>query len=121
MDQPVAIDGVGLALDQIGPVRQPLLARRGNDASGNALVSLDRAELRGQVFVAADALARHPRIEEKRPEVHLHGNVRHQRERALDPLLADVAPGAHDVRDDIDLERFQGGHRRILRERCFQR
>ena len=87
MDQAVAIDGVGLALDEIGPVGQPLLARRRYDAAGNALVGLGRAEFRGEIFVAADALARHPGIEEERPPVHFHGNVRHQRQRILDPRL----------------------------------
>jgi len=60
VDQAVAVDGVGLAPDQLGPVGQPLLARRCDDTAGDALVSLDRTEFRGEIFVAADALARHP-------------------------------------------------------------
>ena len=56
--------------------------------------------------VAADALARHPGIEEERTPVHFDRNVRHQRQRVLDPLFADIAPGADHVGNDVDFQRF---------------
>ena len=104
VDQPVAIDGVGLALDELGPVGQPLLAGGRDDAAGNALIGFDRAEFRGEIFVAADALAGHPGIEEERPPADLDRHIRHQRQRILDPALADIAPRADHVGDDVDLQ-----------------
>src|ERR1700692_4405695 len=101
----MAVDRVRLALDLVGPVYQPLFVRRRDDAAGDALVSFDRAEFRREVFIAADALARDPGIEKERPPANLDRNIRRQRQRVLDPALADVTPGAHDVGDDIDLKR----------------
>jgi hypothetical protein len=114
VDQPVTIDGVGLALHQLGVIAEPLFAGGVDDAAGNALVSLHRAELGGEIFVPADALARHPRIEEERPPVHFHRDVRHQRQRVFNPALADIAPRADHVGDDVDRQRFQGAHRHLL-------
>ena len=102
----MAIDGVGLALDEVRPIGQPLLARCRHDAAGNALVGIDRTKLGGEVIFPADTLARHPGVEEERPELHLDRNVRHERQRVLDPLLADIAPRAHHVGDDVDLQRL---------------
>ena len=39
-------------------------------------------------------------------EFHLDRHLRRQRQRVLDAALADVAPRAHHVGDDIDLQRF---------------
>src|SRR5262249_56664044 len=110
MDQAMAIDGVGLALDELGMVAQPLLARGLHDAAGNALVSLDRAELGGEIFLAADALARHPGIEEERPPAHFNGYIRHQRQGVLDAAFADIAPRADHVGDYVELQRLQVAH-----------
>src|SRR6185503_5949801 len=74
------------------------------DASGNRLVALGRAELLGEIFVAADALARYPVIEKIRPPMDLDRDVRAQFQRLLQPALADEAPRTHHVGDDIDRE-----------------
>ncbi len=106
VNQAMAVDRVGLPLDQVRPVREALFIGRGDNASGDALVGLGRAELRGEVFVAADALARHPGIEKERPPADLDRHIRHQRQRVLDAALADVAPWAHHIGDDVDVKRF---------------
>src|SRR5260370_566361 len=93
----------------------PLAPRGGTHAGGDSLVGLGRAAFRGEGFVAADALARHPGIEKERPPVDFDRHVRRQRQRVLDPALADVAPRAHHVGDDIDLKRFQAAHRECPR------
>src|SRR5258708_34101588 len=53
-------------------------------------------------------------MEKERPPVHFHRHILSQRQRALDAVLADIAPGADDVGDDVDLKRFQGAHRGLL-------
>jgi hypothetical protein len=104
VDQAVAIDGVRLTLNELGPIGQALLARRRHHAAGDALVGFDRAEFGGEIFVAADALARHPGIEEERPPAHFDGNIRHQRQGVLDPAFSDIAPRADHIGDDVDLQ-----------------
>jgi hypothetical protein len=106
MNQPMAVDGVGLSLDQIGPVDKTLFVGGGDDAAGDALIGFGRTEFCREVFVAADPLARHPGIEEERPPVDLDRHIRRQRQRVLDAALADVAPRADHVGDDVDLKRF---------------
>lgn len=102
----MAIGRVGLPRDQFRLVDEALFARSRDHAPGYALIGFDRAELGGEIVLAADAFARHPGIEEERTEIQLDRNIGHERERALDPVLADIAPGAHHIGDDIDLERF---------------
>src|SRR5258708_29023617 len=53
-------------------------------------------------------------MEKERPPVHLHRPILSQRQRALYSVLTDIAPGADDVGDDVDLKRFQGAHRCLL-------
>jgi hypothetical protein len=75
-DQPMAIERVGLALDQIAVVAQPGCRRCLDHAIVAAVVAFDRSELGGQVLLAADAFARDPRIEEIGAETHLDGDFR---------------------------------------------
>src|SRR6266699_1392512 len=81
------------------PSRKYNSISRRDDAPGDALVSLRRAEFRGEVFVTADPFARHPVVEKERPPVNLDRHIARQRQRVLDPALADVAPRAHHVGD----------------------
>ena len=93
----MAIKCIGLALDLLGRIGEPLGGRRVNDPLGNAAVALGGAEFAREIFVAAHAFARHPRIEEERPEAHLDRNVRSAGDRPLQTALADEAPGTDDV------------------------
>jgi len=83
----MAIGGVGLALDQVGPVQQPFFARRGDKRARQWICKPRPSRIRGEVFVAADAFAGHPRIEKERPPANFHRHIRHQRQRVLDPPL----------------------------------
>ena len=107
-DQAVAVERVGLPLHLVDRVGQALGGGGGGDAPGDLLVALGRAELGGEVLVAADALARHPGIEEIGVVAHLDRNIRLQRQGLLKPALSDEAPGADHVGDDVDRDGRDG-------------
>jgi len=58
----VAVGRVGLAPDQIGPVVRPSSLGGGDRRARRSLCRLRLSRIRGEIFVAADAFARHPRI-----------------------------------------------------------
>ena len=107
----MAIERVGLALDLVERIGQPFGGGGLGDALRDAAVALGRAELGGQIVLAADAVARHPGIEKIGAEAHLDRNLGLERDRLLEPPLADEAPRADDVGYHVDR---QGGHGRLL-------
>ena len=115
-DQPVAVERIGLALHLVGGVSQAFLRRRRGDALGDALVALGRAELGGEILLARHALARNPVVEEIGPPMHLDRNVRPQRQRLFQAVLADEAPRADHVGDDVDADGLVVGHGWLLLE-----
>src|SRR5262249_12613013 len=102
-DQTMTIDGVWLPLHLVRRVGEAFRRRRGADALGDRLVALDRAEFGFEIGLAVDALARDPRIEEIGPILDLGGGVRRELKRAFEPVLADIAPRADYVGDDVDM------------------
>ncbi len=109
-DQAMAIERVGLSLDVVDRIGESLGRCRGGDPLGDAAITFRRAELGGEVFLPADARAWDPRIEEIGPEADLDGNLRLERDRLLQPALADEAPGTDDVGYHVDRQ----GHGRLL-------
>ena len=101
-DQPVAVERVGLPLHLVGRVDEAFFRRRGADALRDALVALGRAELGGEILLARHAFARNPVIEEVGPPMHLDRDIRPQRQRLFQAVLADEAPRADHVGDDVD-------------------
>jgi len=118
VDQAMTVDGVGLALHAVRIVFEPLVRRRGDHTPRNILVGFRRAEFLCQILISRNTFARHPRIEEERPPVNLDRHVAGERQRILDALLADIAPRAHHVGDDVDLQRLQGAHGGVLAREC---
>jgi hypothetical protein len=107
-DQPVAVDGVGLAFDLVTRINETGRRRGVDHALAVRIIAFNRAELGGEVVLPAHAFARHPWVEQIWMEAHFHRNVRLERDRPLEMALADVAPGANYVRDDIDGQRSHG-------------
>src|SRR5262249_22956875 len=101
-DQPMAVERVGLPLDLVARVDEARGGRGIDDALAVGVVTLDRAELGDEILLAADALARNPRIEEVGTEPHLDRNLRLECNRLLQETFADVAPRAYHVGYDID-------------------
>ena len=104
----MAVERVRLPLHLVDRIGQALGGGRRGDPPGDALIALGRAELGGEVLVAAHAFARHPGIEEIGVVAHLDRNVGFQRQGLLKPALSDEAPGADDVRNDVDGDRRDG-------------
>jgi len=107
--KPMAVRCIGLALDQPrGPVGEgPLRWRAATTRPGDALVCLDRAELRAEIFVAADCPSRgNPGIEEERPPVDFdRHNPAPAPARVLDPALADCSHHGHTTSEtNVDLK-----------------
>ncbi len=90
------------------------MGRGVDDALAVGVVALDRAELGDEIFLAADAFARHPRIEEVGTEPHLDRDLRLERNRLLQEALADIAPRAYHVGHDIDRQGCGIGHEKNL-------
>ena len=65
----------------------------------NALVA---AELARQIIDARHALARHARIEKIGAPMDFGFDVGAERERGFETVLADIAPGTHDIGNDFD-------------------
>src|SRR5712691_13256113 len=73
--------------------------------------ALDRAELRLAVCGARHAFARHAGVELERQPADLRAQLAvERRERFLESALTYVAPGADDVRHDLDLELLVHAH-----------
>ena len=108
-DQPVAVERVRLPLILSMCVGEAFRGGRGDDALGDAVVALGRAELGGQIFLARDAFARNPVVEEIGAPMHLDRDVGLERERLFQAALADEAPRADHVGDDVDAKRAGRG------------
>src|SRR5262249_35845826 len=104
MDQAMRQHGVGRPPDQ----RELELDARLAAAFGDRLVDLARpvaaAELRAPIVAARTAPGRHVGVEREGPPGHRHVGAAAQRQRALEAALADVAPRADRVRDDVDID-----------------
>ena len=105
----MAVEGVGLPAHLGGRVEEPLRGGGGNDAFGDGAIAFDRAELGLEISLAVDALTRDPGIEKKRPPGDVDGNVGNERHCRFEPVFADIAPRAHDIGDDIDVQRRRRG------------
>ena len=106
VNQPMAIDRVGLALDQVRAIAEAFFIGSGNDAPGNSLVCIDRAEFRGEVFLAADAFTWDPGIEKERAPVNIDRNIGGELQCLLDAAFADITPRANHIGNDVDLKRL---------------
>ena len=110
----MTIDGVRLPADFLRLISEPFRRSGRADALGNRVIARHRAEFGLEIGLAVDAFARNPRIEEVGSKLDLGRRVGRERERAFEPMLADIAPRADDVRHDVDYER---GGRRGARQR----
>ena len=105
-------DGIGLADDAIESEVDANAAPRSRDAGVDLLGP--PAELGGDIRAAQHALARQLRIELKRSPHHLrrHGLefrvLAKQLQRAIQPALADEAPGTNHVGNNLDAKRHDG-------------
>jgi len=105
----IIIGGLGSVLGSIFVVMvDPFLTLLKDDLPGAI-----GAELAPHVLVAVDTLGGHVGIQlERVPGEDRRGRIRPafavELERGLEPALADKAPGAHDVGDDIDGKRHDG-------------
>ena len=106
----MAVERVGLPLHLVGGVSEAFRRGRRGDALGDAFVALGRAELGGQVVLARDAFARNPVVEEVGTPMHLNRNVGLELERRFQAMLADEAPRADHVGNDVDADRLSVGH-----------
>ena len=103
-DQPVRVDRVRRPRHQIGAERQADGRRRLGDPLIQRRRLLRAAELPGAIGGAVAALLRHVGIELERVPVHREAQplLRQRRQRALQLALADIAPRADRVGDDVD-------------------
>ena len=101
-DQPVAVDGVRLALDLVAGIVEAGGCGDIDDALAVGVVALDRSEFGDEIILAAHALARHPGVEQIRAEAHRDRNLGLERDRLFQITLAHVAPGANHVGNHVD-------------------
>ena len=101
-DQPVGVDGIRRAPDAVeGEIDLHRLANVGDrqmDAADPRLT----AELADQVGGAVDAFRRQIGIEQERPPLQLRPGIGPHRQRPLQLALADVAPGAARIEDNLN-------------------
>src|SRR6516165_2761201 len=118
----MTIDGVRLPADFLRLISEPFRRSGLADALGNRVIARHRAEFGLEIGLAVDAFARNPRIEEVGSKLDLGRRVGRERERAFEPMLADIAPRADDVGHDVDMHArglvrcggHHGGHGKIL-------
>src|SRR6202044_144191 len=111
-----AAERVGLPAHLFGGVDQAFHRGGGGDPFGDRGVAFDGAEFGLQISLPVDAFARNPGIEEIRPPVDADGDVGAERQRAFEPALADIAPRADHVGDDVDMDgAWFGGFVGLLR------
>ena len=67
----MAVERVRLSLDLIARIDEAGMGRGIDHPLAVGVVTLDRAELGDEILLAADAFARHPRIEEIGAEAHV--------------------------------------------------
>ena len=94
------LDGVEVEVDAVG------LAER-LDAGVDLAMRSSLPNLAEHVALAVHAFGRDGRVELERPPAHLDIDVARLRRSPVEPLLADEAPRADDVRDDVDRERLR--------------
>ncbi len=99
----MTIERVGLPADLVGIIDQAFHGGGGRDALGDHGIALGRAEFGFQISLAVDAFARDPGIEEIRAPIDVDGDIGGERDGAFEPALADIAPRADDVGDDVDM------------------
>jgi hypothetical protein len=110
---------LGWAADLVGCVGQPLDRGGGNDALGDHGIALGRTEFGLQISLPVDAFARNPGIEEIRPPMDVDRDIGNERQRIFQPALADEAPGANHVGDDVDAKRgWRAGRNRHDKPPC---
>src|SRR4029077_20545360 len=105
----MAINRVGLPLDVIERVGQPLGCGGLRPALRDSPITLGRAKLGGEILLAADARARHPRIEKIWAKAHHDRDVGQKRDRLFQPALADEAPRTNDIGHHVDRQRLSHG------------
>jgi len=99
----MAIERIGLPADLVRRIGQTFRRRGRRDAFGDGVIALHGAEFGFEIGLAVDAFARNPGIKEIRPPIHVDRDVGRARNRAFEPVLADIAPGTNDVGNDIDM------------------
>src|SRR5262249_41890634 len=102
-DEAMTIKRIGLAADLVGGIDQTFRGRRGADALGDRSVTRNRTEFGFEIGLAIDAVGRDPRIEEIGLVFDLDRYRGIKRQRAFETVLADIAPWADHIRDDVDM------------------
>lgn len=101
-DQTVSVDGVRRPFDAVEGERNALL---GTDLE-YLIIDIPgmcrRAEFGDEIDTSVHTFGWHIRVELKRPPRNLDVEIRSRGERALKPALADEAPRANDVGDDVN-------------------
>ncbi len=105
MDQPVRLQRVGRAFDAVEAEVDVLAGADLGDRREQAGGALAPAEPTRHVRRPVGTVRRHIRIDEVRAPGDLDVALRPTRERALEPALADEAPGTGGVGDDVDAHR----------------
>ena len=105
-DQPMRVQRVGRALDLVEGEGDAFLGAERAQPLMRGLDAPVVAELVDHVSLPVETLPRDARIELIGPPADRDGLALVAGERPLEPLLAEIAPGADDVADDIDRERL---------------
>src|SRR5579885_3781062 len=106
------IQCIGLTANLVHRIGQPFRGRRRGHTLSDALVALWRTKLSGEVLLARNALARDPVVQEIWMPMNLDGHVWFEPDGLFQPALADEAPRANHIGNDVDAHRRLIGHGR---------
>src|SRR5581483_7922903 len=109
-DQPMRVKRIGLTADLVDGIIEALRRGRGADTLRDALITFRGAELGGEVLLPRNALTRNPVVEKIGPVVDFDRDVGIERNRPFEPPLADEAPRADHIGNDVDTNRLLVGH-----------
>jgi hypothetical protein len=101
----MAVDRIWLPGDLVGRVSQTFLGGGGGNALGDGGIALDGAEFGFQIRRSIDAFARNPGVEEIGAPVDVDLDAGIKLRCGFESVFADVAPGSHDVGNDVGLHR----------------
>ncbi len=104
-DEPVGVEGVGRALHLVEGEGNAGRLAGVDDRLVDALRVGAAAEFGGEIIGARHAAGGHVGVELEGPPGDVGGKARALRQRGFEPALADEAPGANDVGDDVDVHR----------------